>query len=85
MIYDPSTVKISLDGIPLKGFVEVPITIKRGIVYKDFTIETIGDTIFAEGDGWTYKKVGTYSEFKQTKKIPSLRAIKSLIKELQKI
>lgn len=55
------------------------------IIDKDFTLETVEDCTLAIGDGWRYESVGTVSKFTQTGKVPSLRVVRTLIKELLKL
>lgn len=51
-----------------------------------FTYQKNDIMFHSEGDGWTYEGIlGHASQFKSTKKIPSIRAIKTLVKELNKI
>ena len=52
---------------------------------QDFTFEKVGDILEAKGDGWIYQRVGSAHRFVQTKKLPSLRVIRTLVKELNKV
>ncbi len=47
--------------------------------------ERVGDLVFASGDGWKYERVGELPVFTQNKKVPSLRVIKTLLKEMEKV
>jgi len=51
---------------------------------KTFTYERDGDIVHAHGEGWEYQQVGNLTKFTQSGKVPSLRVIKMLIKELNK-
>lgn len=44
-----------------------------------------GDVTLARGYGWKYESVGDVSQFRQHKKIPSIRVVKSLIKKLKQL
>jgi len=48
-----------------------------------FEFERIGDVVSCKGDGFEYQRIGELTSFKQSKKLPSLRVIKSLIKHLE--
>ena len=50
-----------------------------------FDFKRVGDIFEATGDGWEYRGVGNRSEFIQHKKLPSIRIIKTLVKELKSI
>ena len=50
----------------------------------DFTLEICGDVFAAHGDGWAYEGVGNLRKFTQSKKIPSIRVVKALVKKLIK-
>lgn len=50
----------------------------------DFTFEKQGDIVYCKGFNFEYQKIGDTSLFKQYGKVPSLRIIKTIIKELEK-
>lgn len=47
--------------------------------------EKVGDVVSCVGDGFKYERVGCESHFIQLGKVPSLRIIKTMIKELEKL
>ncbi len=46
--------------------------------------EKFGEAAVASGDGWEYERFGSSVIFSQHKKLPSLRVVKSIIKQLEK-
>lgn len=50
-----------------------------------FEYKRIGDVATCKGDGFEYKRVGEVTSFVQRKKLPSLRVIKTMIKQLEKL
>lgn len=46
--------------------------------------DRVGDIVTASGEGWSYERVGDLTCFTQTKKLPSLRIVKVLLKKLEK-
>ena len=48
-----------------------------------FLFEKEGDAVYCKGGNFEYCRLGTLSKFIQTGKIPSLRAVKTIIKKLQ--
>lgn len=51
---------------------------------EDFVFERQGSRFVARGDGWSFEGVGSRRLFTQTKKLPSIRVVKTLVKELLK-
>lgn len=49
---------------------------------EGFTLEVDGDSFIAIGNGFTYVGQGERRKFTQTKKLPSIRIVKSLVKAL---
>lgn len=47
--------------------------------------EKIGDIVSCVDDGFKYESVGSESRFIQLSKVPSLRVIRTMIKELEKL
>ena len=82
MIYSVKDVDIFFDGVKITDWycMEDP----RRIYTKCFTYERVDNVIHAHGKGWEYKQVGSLTKFTQSGKVPSLRVIKTLIKELNK-
>tara|TARA_R110000787_G_scaffold90783_3_gene191482 strand:- start:9560 stop:9748 length:189 start_codon:yes stop_codon:yes gene_type:complete len=56
----------------------------EGINMKTFTYQRVDNVVHAHGKGWEYQQVGSLTKFTQSDKVPSLRVIKTLIKELNK-
>lgn len=51
-----------------------------------FTYQKNDIMLHCQGDGWEYYGlIGVGSKFKSTKKVPSIRVIKTLVKELNKV
>jgi hypothetical protein len=47
--------------------------------------EKVGDIVSCVGDGFKYERTGYRSHFIQLSKVPSLRIIRTMIKELEKL
>jgi len=48
-------------------------------------VEIVGECCSASGENWHYEQVGHIKVFTQTGKVPSLRVIRTVIKEINKI